>query len=196
MAELYGQIDIFDRIAEYSSVLNKKSLEAIKRLKELYSLIDSYGYAKYISFDLSMLSKYSYYTGVFFRAITYGSGEPIAYGGRYDNLVKQFGLDVPAIGMSITVDYVLMGLERENILPEIEKNTTLLIFNEAASEKAIKKARELRSNGKDVKLIFDKTGERLQAVKEHEKLSENGQLNKFTNELEFFKVSDVIIMED
>ncbi len=196
MAELYGQIDIFDRIAEYSSVLNKKSLEAIERLKELYSLIDSYGYAKYISFDLSMLSKYSYYTGVFFRAITYGSGEPIAYGGRYDNLVKQFGLDVPAIGMSITVDYVLMGLERENILPEIEKNTTLLIFNEAASEKAIKKARELRANGKDVKLIFDKTGERLQAVKEHEKLSENGQLNKFTNELEFFKVSDVIIMED
>ena len=45
----------------------------------------------YITFDLGMLSRHKYYTGVIFSAYTYDVGEPVAKGGRYDKLIGQFG---------------------------------------------------------------------------------------------------------
>ena len=50
----------------------------------------NYGYEKYISFDFGMLSKYQYYTGIIFQAYTYGTGEPMIKGGRYNGLMKHF----------------------------------------------------------------------------------------------------------
>ena len=61
------------------------------------------GFEKYISFDLSMLSKYNYYTGIVFRAYSYGYGEPVAKGGRYDTLLSHFGRELPAVGFAIVV---------------------------------------------------------------------------------------------
>jgi ATP phosphoribosyltransferase regulatory subunit len=60
-----------------------------------------------------MLSKYNYYTGIIFRAYTYGTGDTIANGGRYDNLVGQFGKNAPAIGLAIMVDQLLLALSRQ-----------------------------------------------------------------------------------
>ena len=38
-----------------------------------------------------MLSKLQYYTGIIFQAYTYGTGEPVVKGGRYNELLKHFG---------------------------------------------------------------------------------------------------------
>ena len=46
--------------------------KAVERLKKLENIVGSYGFGNYITIDLSMLSNYSYYTGVIFRAYTYG----------------------------------------------------------------------------------------------------------------------------
>lgn len=195
LAELYGSADILDEVKDVK--LNQRSANAIGRLAELYHLIDEHGYADYISFDLSMLSKYSYYTGVFFRAITYGSGEPIAYGGRYDNLVRQFGMDVPAIGMSITVDYLMMGLDREHLLPAADRNTTLIFYNGKNAEKAIQTAAEIRAAGENARLCYDETGEK--ALKYEECKNAAGSehsMNKFTWELETYDIRSVIKLVD
>ena len=40
-------------------------------------MLCEYGVEKYISFDLGMLSKYNYYTGVIFKAYAYGVGDAI-----------------------------------------------------------------------------------------------------------------------
>ena len=45
----------------------------------------------YVFFDLGLLSKFHYYTGIIFQAYTYGTGEPIVKGGRYDALLQHFG---------------------------------------------------------------------------------------------------------
>lgn len=195
LAELYGSADIIEEVKKER--LNPRAAKAVGRLSELYRLISEHGYADYISFDLSMLSKYSYYTGVFFRAITYGSGEPIAYGGRYDNLVKQFGMDVPAIGMSITVDYLMMGLDRERLLPDAEKNTTLIFYNEKNAEKAIRTAAEIRAAGGNARLCYDENGKKASRYEECENGagSEHG-MNKFTWELETYDVQSVIKLAD
>lgn len=111
--ELFGS---FDKISEIRSMTkNTRSLNALDRLDDIYAILKKDGYERFVSLDFSMLSKYRYYTGIIFRAITYGSGDAIASGGRYDNLVGQFGMDAPAIGMSITVDSLMNAIERQGI---------------------------------------------------------------------------------
>ncbi len=51
---------------------NSEALEALERLREIYKGLKEKGYEKYVTFDLSMLSKYNYYTGIIFHAYSYG----------------------------------------------------------------------------------------------------------------------------
>lgn len=87
--------------------------EALERLQEIYEGLKKKGYEKYVTFDLSMLSKYNYYTGIIFHAYSYGYGEPIAKGGRYDNLLSHFGRELPAVGFAIVVDQLQRALRND-----------------------------------------------------------------------------------
>lgn len=92
---------------------NAEALEALERLQEIYEGLKKKGYEKYVTFDLSMLSKYNYYTGIIFHAYSYGYGEPIAKGGRYDNLLSHFGRELPAVGFAIVVDQLQRALRND-----------------------------------------------------------------------------------
>lgn len=85
-------------------------------LMDLYDLLSEYGFSDRISFDLSLLGKYRYYTGIVFRAFTYEAREAIALGGRYDSLLQQFGTDAPAIGFSIRVNTLMNAMMRQGLL--------------------------------------------------------------------------------
>ena len=102
LPELFGNYDIIDKARNIIS--NEKALAALDRLDKIYSIIDSYGLSKYVSFDLGMLTQYQYYTGMIFKAYTYGVGDAIVKGGRYDTLLSQFGKKAPAIGFVILID--------------------------------------------------------------------------------------------
>lgn len=110
ISELFGSYECLEKAIEMSG--NGRSKYAIKRLMELYSLLKNEGKEKYISFDLGMLSKYNYYTGIVFRGYTYGSGDAIFKGGRYDKLIEKFGKDAPAIGFSANVDQLVSVITR------------------------------------------------------------------------------------
>lgn len=112
LTELYGKADILDEAINLST--NERAKEAILRLKSLNDKLVELNIDSYVSFDLGMLSKYNYYTGVVFRAYTYGIGEAILKGGRYDNLLKNFGKDAPAIGFCVVIDDLLQALENQN----------------------------------------------------------------------------------
>ena len=94
---------------------NAEALEALERLQEIYEGLKKKGYEKYVTFDLSMLSKYNYYTGIIFHAYSYGYGEPIAKGGRYDNLLSHFGRELPAVGFAIVVDQLQRALRNDAV---------------------------------------------------------------------------------
>ena len=100
--------DMFENIESLEDakalVKNERSLQAIARLEKLKKRLEQYGVAEYITFDLGMLSKYQYYTGVVFKAYTYGIGDAVVKGGRYDNLLRKFGKDTAAIGFVIVID--------------------------------------------------------------------------------------------
>lgn len=156
ITELFGSVEILDRARKL--VTNERSLKAVERLQELYRLLKVYGVEQYVSFDFGMLSKYHYYTGVIFRGYTYGVGDAIVKGGRYDNLLKTFGKDAPAVGFVVVVDDLMSALASQNIRVPVEEKKLLLVYEENSFEKALSRAEALRKEGVCVEMIRKEEG--------------------------------------
>ena len=116
MATLSGSAEALEKARALTD--NPEALKALGRLEDIYRGLKEKGFEKYISFDLSMLSKYNYYTGIVFRAYSYGYGEPVAKGGRYDTLLSHFGRELPAVGFAIVVDQLQRALNSSDIRKE------------------------------------------------------------------------------
>ncbi len=154
ITDYFGSAEVLKEAGELVS--NPRSLHAVERLKKLYHVLHQYGVEKYVSFDLGMLSKYNYYTGVIFKVYTYGVGEPVVKGGRYDHLLGYFGKEAPAIGFVIVIDDLMSALERQKISPEIKEGITYLTYNAQNYESRLSEAKGLRKNGKKAALIPEK----------------------------------------
>ena len=154
LPQMFGASEVLKKARELTD--NEQALKAVARLEEIYELLKVYGYEKYITFDFAMLSKYHYYTGIIFQAYTYGTGEPLIKGGRYNQLMKHFGKPAASIGFAIVIDNLLMALSRQKIdLPQ-DNDTEILFYRKENRIQAIQKAKELRAQGKNVALRPEK----------------------------------------
>ena len=149
--ELFGSVDILQEAKKVVS--NERSLAAIERLERLYQVLTDYGVEKYVSFDLGMLSKYNYYTGIIFKGYTYGVGDAIVKGGRYDNLLAHFGKEAPAIGFVIVVDDLLSAMNRQGAAIAEPESCTNLYYTDADFTEKLAEARRIRSEGRSVALL-------------------------------------------
>jgi ATP phosphoribosyltransferase regulatory subunit len=153
-----SQRDEFLRIADFmddrealkkvrEATGNERSRKAIDRLIDLCRVIEAYGYGRYISFDLTLLSKYHYYTGVIFKGYTYGTGEAIATGGRYDGLLAHFGKDAPSIGFMIQIDALLEAMQRQKIEIPVDTHMEKIEYRPETYDACLEKAIRLRREG-------------------------------------------------
>lgn len=154
VAEFIGSDEALDKAGK--EVSNKRSLQAIARLKRLYKVLSEYNVCQYVSFDLGMLSKFNYYTGVIFSAYTYGVGDAIAKGGRYDSLLGKYGKNAPAIGFVIILDDLMSALYRQNVDIEHEDEIIKIEYSEDDYADAIAKAAMIRKSGKKAALLYCK----------------------------------------
>ena len=132
---------------------NEDALKAITYLEQLYKLLVSLGYEKYITFDLGMLSKHAYYTGVIFNAYTYGTGDSIVKGGRYDKLIGQFGSEKASIGFSLTLDQLMAAMERQKIHIPVDDSGVIVLYDAKSKPDAFALAKKLRNTGCAVNMI-------------------------------------------
>ena len=167
ITELFGAAEVLEK-AE-ALVSNARSLRAVERLKQVYELLRIYGAEQYISFDFGMLSKYHYYTGVTFRAYTYGVGDAIVKGGRYDNLLKTFGKDAPAVGFVVVLDDLMTAMASQKIILSAKEEHGILVYEKAAFERALLRAGELRKSGVCTELILK---DDKKAKEEYQELAE------------------------
>lgn len=148
--------DITDGTGELSEakslVDNERSLQAIERLEALREVLKKYGTDKYVSFDLGLLSRYHYYTGVIFKAYTYGVGDAVATGGRYDRLLSRFGKDAPAVGFVASVDDIVEALARQDIRMELPEAAVRLFYKKDSYDAALTAAAGLRRTGRKAEL--------------------------------------------
>lgn len=153
IADMFG--DVCDLTEAREQAGNARSLAAITRLEELYQILKLYGVDEYVAFDLGLLSKYNYYTGVVFKVYTLGLGDAVVKGGRYDRLLSQFGKSAPAIGFSMVVDDLMEALEHQDVDYTVEESLCITYDTETANsfEEALIQAKEYRKKGICVKLV-------------------------------------------
>ncbi|MBQ7371944.1 MAG: ATP phosphoribosyltransferase regulatory subunit [Blautia sp.] len=152
LPQLFGTAEeVLPRAKELTS--NPDALQAVLRLEEIYELLKVYGCESYVSFDFGMLSKLRYYTGIIFQAFTYGTGEPVIKGGRYNDLMKHFGHPAAAVGFAITVESLMLAISRQNLSIGTDRSEVIRLFYDQENGKdVILEAKRLRAEGKRVSL--------------------------------------------
>ena len=108
-----------------------------------------------MTFDLGVNRDFSYYTGMVFEIYAPGIGYPICGGGRYDNMLSDFGTECPATGFALGIERLMLALDKQNQTQNIcNKKDVYIAFSQGKYAEAINEAMKLRENGKVVDLAF------------------------------------------
>ncbi len=160
LPKLFGSLEQIRQAKQITG--NALCQQAVKYLEKLYGILKQYGLEQYVSFDLSILGNYRYYTGIVFQAYTYDTGEPIATGGRYDKLIEQYGKKSDSVGFGISVDALMLAMNRQKIEIDTDIQATILLYEREHKNKALTLARQLRSETKE-----DGTIPQIQTMKKY-----------------------------
>ncbi len=117
--------------------------ETLTELQELAALLKEFGVDQYVSFDLTLVSHMSYYTGMLFEVYAGQLGSPLGSGGRYDNLLEKFGWNAPATGFAIRMDRLVQALGE----PQQETVSELVLFSPERRKEALDFAKAKRAEG-------------------------------------------------
>jgi ATP phosphoribosyltransferase regulatory subunit len=143
LPEFFGGKKILDRAL--GKVNNPSSRLAVKELMQVEDMLELYGLADRVIFDLSDFRDFDYYTGVLFEGFVEGLGYPVCGGGRYDSLLGRYGMDALGTGIAIDVDQLLQVVP--NGEPEGRGGDFLVIDFTNDKKVGIRVAQELRSAG-------------------------------------------------
>ena len=137
--------------------LNKKSPET-EDLKEILKIFQYYNFDNF-EFDPSIIRGLEYYTGAIFEVnlkfdVKNNKGQVIQFGsigggGRYDNLVKNFGnYDAPATGISIGLDRLVYALmQKKEFKAKQTKPVLICVFEKNSMKEYISLQKVLRGAG-------------------------------------------------
>ncbi|TJY39541.1 ATP phosphoribosyltransferase regulatory subunit [Cohnella pontilimi] len=138
---LRGGQEVCDQALHLSGSAGAK--DAIRHLCEVWDVLADYGVQEHVLIDLTMIGDFTYYTGLTFEGYASNLGFPVCSGGRYDNLLAQFGRPAPATGFALKTNRILEVVEQE---PDSDGRTFIAYL---ASERAaaLAEAERLRSDG-------------------------------------------------
>jgi ATP phosphoribosyltransferase regulatory subunit len=86
--------------------------QAVLGMRRVHELLDP-AVADRIVFDLGLTREPGYYTGAVFDVLDPALGAPIGGGGRYDDLLGRFGMEMPAVGWALGVDMLHLAIAGE-----------------------------------------------------------------------------------
>ncbi|MBR6789840.1 MAG: ATP phosphoribosyltransferase regulatory subunit, partial [Oscillospiraceae bacterium] len=117
---LFGGEEVLEELCALTGLPEIDGVVAYLRsiLKDLESL----GLMDRVTLDLGIVNRNDYYTGIVFQGYLEGAGDIVLSGGRYDKLLSDYGVDLPAVGFGINVDSVAQAAKRElrfKLLPDV-----------------------------------------------------------------------------
>ncbi|MFZ0578326.1 MAG: ATP phosphoribosyltransferase regulatory subunit [Psychrobacillus psychrotolerans] len=149
--------------SDFRQFLNDDQQYLIDQVEELQALLEfQLNDFSVVSFDFSLASHMSYYTGMLFEIHAAGSGFSIGNGGRYDELFKQFNEKVGATGFGIRVDRLLEVLPKQLM----KEKRTLLLFDKGSFSKANVLAEARRNASEYVTLQYAESVSDIEAFKQ------------------------------
>lgn len=131
---------------------NNRSLRALDNLEEIYRLLEIYGVAEKITFDLGLIRDFEYYTGMVFEAYAPGVGYSLAGGGRYDNMLQDFGAACPATGFALGIERILDARKFQSVVDDSSVRKIYVSYAERCEVNAINVANNRRAEGAVVEL--------------------------------------------
>jgi ATP phosphoribosyltransferase regulatory subunit len=103
LSQLRGGREVLDE----ARALGGDAVErAIARLEATYAELESRGAAERVQIDLGLLRDLGYYSGAILEVYDPALGHVLGGGGRYDGLLKRFGLDRPAAGFALYMERI------------------------------------------------------------------------------------------
>ncbi|GGD98836.1 ATP phosphoribosyltransferase regulatory subunit [Paenibacillus nasutitermitis] len=143
---LRGSQDICEQALQLSANVTARS--AIGHLCEMWDVLEAYGVCEHVLIDLTMIGDFKYYTGMTFEGYAADLGSPVASGGRYDNLLKQFGRPAPATGFALKTTRIL-ELTGNRVASDAAERI-LIGYDAAGRPQALLEAQRLRESGTSV----------------------------------------------
>lgn len=104
LPRLFGGEEVLEKAQRVCR--SEAARRALDYLSKMYRALCRLGLGEQVMIDLGLVHRNDYYTGVIFRGYMEGSGETVVSGGRYDDLLAQFGTPLPATGFAVNVDAV------------------------------------------------------------------------------------------
>jgi ATP phosphoribosyltransferase regulatory subunit len=94
-------------VLEEARALGGAAVErATARLGETLEALEARGVAQRVQIDLGLLRDLGYYSGAILEVYDPALGHVLGGGGRYDGLLKRFGIDQPAAGFALYMERV------------------------------------------------------------------------------------------
>ena len=149
LTQIAGKEEILERAS--AVLVNDRSRAAITQLAQIYATLAALGLAENFDIDLGDAGGLEYYTGLTFKVFVPDWGTEIGGGGRYDNLIGNFGEAEPAVGFSLSLDG-LVGALRQSDLSSRAANGAQSIALDGDYTSAFRAARLSRGRGTKVKV--------------------------------------------
>jgi ATP phosphoribosyltransferase regulatory subunit len=112
LSQLRGGSEVLARARELGGAAVER---ATARIQETYEALQERGVAERVQIDLGLLRDLGYYSGAILEVYDPALGHVLGGGGRYDGLMKCFGLDLPAAGFSLYMERVHVAQMEEGL---------------------------------------------------------------------------------
>ncbi|MDR5659758.1 ATP phosphoribosyltransferase regulatory subunit [Serpentinicella sp. ANB-PHB4] len=133
---------------------------AKEELAQICRAIDDIGLGDYISIDLGMVARLEYYTGIIFKGFTKSLGVVLLSGGRYNQLMENFGLNCPATGFAFVINKITKALKLQEKLNMAFRTHYLVIDRGNINKKHLEEIKRMREQGCIVEIsLLDKKEE-------------------------------------
>jgi len=126
--------------------------QGMDELEQIVKKCQAYGIARKLIIDLSLVRGLDYYTGPIFEISVRTKNDigSIAGGGRYDNLIENYGGRwTPAVGISLGIERICEIMDSEKMFKHLETKTRVFVAvaDEGLMENAMFVAQKLRAAG-------------------------------------------------
>ncbi len=140
---LAGDAEVLSR-AEPLFATDASLRAALQELRAVHERLDAAGLGARVLVDLAEVRGLGYYTGVSFVLLADGVGEPLGGGGRYDDLLGEYGVPRPATGCALDLELVDEAIAQHAEEQTSERRPVLLV---GAPVERARAAAALRARG-------------------------------------------------
>ncbi len=103
LSQLRGGREVLDEARSLGGAAVER---ATARIGETFGALEARGVADRVQIDLGLLRDLGYYSGAILEVYDPAIGHVLGGGGRYDGLLKRFGVDLPAAGFALYLERV------------------------------------------------------------------------------------------